>query len=301
MRERFAHKLSAIFGRAACGRRGLARIIFVYVCALVLPLFMLASRATPLSSEAEGAESERTEVNAPTMQGGNYSTFSHIQPMHARLPCLLCHRREDNNPRPKLPGHSPCAGCHAQQFNDSSSPICTICHTSPPSSALKAFPSLKSFNARFDHARHAGTGCTNCHRSAQRGVALSIPAGLGAHTTCFQCHSPRAQGTTRGDISSCGTCHQLGRLVRTPATSRAYRINFSHARHGARQRLSCNSCHQVLAGRAQGQQVTAPLIAQHFASTRAQSCMTCHNGKRAFGGDLSLDCKRCHRGTAFGF
>src|SRR4030095_14036100 len=62
----------------------------------------------------------------------DYSQFKHDNPQHARLPCLLCHRRDTNSPQPSLPGksnHTPRSGCHAQQSSDSSSPICTICHT----------------------------------------------------------------------------------------------------------------------------------------------------------------------------
>ena len=84
--------------------------------------------------------------------------------------CLLCHRRESNSPRPQLPGksgHVPCTGCHAQQFSNSDSPICTICHTDVKSGALKPFPRLKSFSMKFDHARHMkmqDVNCATCHR-----------------------------------------------------------------------------------------------------------------------------------------
>jgi hypothetical protein len=62
----------------------------------------------------------------------NYSQFKHDRSEHARLPCLLCHRRENNSPQPTLPGkdsHTPCTGCHAPQFAYQSGEICTICHT----------------------------------------------------------------------------------------------------------------------------------------------------------------------------
>lgn len=234
-------------------------------------------------------------------QAPDYSRFTHTNQQHARLPCLLCHQRTDNSARPSRPGHTPCAGCHAQQFADHSSPICTICHSSPPAPPLKGFPPLRTFNARFDHATHTrSANCATCHRPSRRGVALSIPAGASAHTTCFQCHTPRAQGRAGQDISSCGTCHRLGRLARTPETAAAYRVNFSHASHTSKG-LSCAECHTVRAGASQRRQVTSPQPLMHHASPGARSCMTCHDDKRAFGGDDFDDCTRCHRGNAWHF
>ena len=236
----------------------------------------------------------------------DYSKFRHSSTHHARMPCLLCHRRESNSPRPTLPGaagHAPCAGCHAQQFANKESPICTICHTDVNSGAVKSFPPLKSFRVNFDHATHLQLGratCATCHRPSRGGVALSIPAGFNAHSTCYTCHTPRAKSGDR-DISSCGTCHKLGGYSRTPEASAAFRLNFSHAKHGAAQKLACADCHQVRAGLPQRRQVTTPQPANHHANARSQSCMTCHDGKRAFGGDDFSVCKRCHTGTRWQF
>ncbi|HYV11129.1 MAG TPA: cytochrome c3 family protein [Pyrinomonadaceae bacterium] len=224
----------------------------------------------------------------------DYSQFKHDNRNHARLPCLLCHRRENNSPQPALPGkaaHAPCTGCHAQQFSNPASAICTICHTDAQSGKVKAFPPLRSFDARFDHAKHSGAACATCHRRNRGGVGLSIPARLNAHVTCFSCHTPGAQANGR-NISSCSTCHQLGRLVRTSEQARAYRVGFSHARHDA----TCAACHQV-----RGQQVSAPLPLNHHAPARAFSCASCHNGQRTFGGDDFSVCTRCHNGPSWRF
>ena len=111
------------------------------------------------------------------------------------------------------------------------------------------------------------------------------------------CHTPRAQSGGR-DISSCGTCHQLGGYSRTPEMMPAFRVSFSHAKH---LKVTCNECHQVKAGMPQRRQVSTPEPLNHHATGRAQSCMTCHDGKRAFGGDDFSSCKRCHTGTAWRF
>ena len=218
----------------------------------------------------------------------DYSQFKHDNRNHARLPCLLCHRRENNSPQPTLPGkaaHAPCTGCHAQEFANPASAICTICHTDAQSGKVKAFPPLRSFDARFDHAKHSGAVCTTCHRRNRGGVGLSIPARLNAHVTCFGCHTQKT--------SSCSTCHQLGRLVRTPEQARAYRVGFSHARHSE---SGCATCHQV-----RGRQVSAPLPLNHHAPARAFSCASCHNGQRTFGGDDFSVCTRCHSGPSWRF
>ena len=261
--------------------------------------YVLQSGAT--TGPAFTGTEQQTQSQAP--EGLDYSKFLHDSRNHARLPCLLCHRRESNSPRPQLPGqsaHAPCAGCHAQQLSNSDSPICTICHTDAKSGALKSFPRLKSFRMKFDHALHGkmdGVNCATCHRPTRGGVALSIPAGFNAHVTCYRCHTPRAQAQGR-DISSCRTCHQLGGYRRTSENARAFRVGFNHAKH---QKVTCNECHQVRAAMPQGRQVTSPVPLNHHARAGTESCMSCHDGKRAFGGDDFSACKRCHTGNRWQF
>jgi len=273
---------------------------------VALSLGLIAFGTSVINSRASGSVVDPNEMPQEQMQfpeGLDYGKFMHNSRNHSRLPCLLCHRRESNSPVPKRPGgsgHLPCAGCHAQQFSSPESPICTICHTDVKSGALKSFPRLKSFRMKFDHSRHLSMGsvsCATCHQSSRGGVALSIPAGFNAHTTCYRCHTPRAQSGGR-DISSCGTCHQLGGYARTPVLAQAFRVGFNHARH---QKVTCNECHQVRAGMPQRRQVTAPQPLNHHATGAGQSCMTCHDGKRVFGGDDFTVCKRCHTGTAWRF
>lgn len=235
--------------------------------------------------------------------GADFSKFTHLKPTHARLPCLLCHRREGNSPRPKRTGHMPCAGCHSQQFANPASPLCTICHDNVQTGSVKAFPSLRSFRMNFNHQKHVGgagrsqQGCSTCHKPERKGLTLSIPSGFSAHTTCYQCHAARAQSSGR-DISSCSTCHSLGGYRRTPELTRAFKVGFSHALHGARQRLSCEECHNVRSG-TQGRQVTKPVPLMHHATGATQSCISCHNNTRAFGEGNFSDCKKCHRGTTW--
>lgn len=230
----------------------------------------------------------------------DFSKFQHTNPNHSRLPCLLCHRRTDNSATPQMPGkpnHLPCTGCHQQQFANSSSPICTICHTNVQAGTVKAFPPLRSFDMRFSHAQHSSNACNTCHSPSRGGVALSIPSRTSAHNTCFSCHKPDAQANGK-NISSCGTCHQPGTFRRTPEFARGFRVGFSHAKHDSSEGLRCNDCHRARAGLSP---MSAPAPLNHHAPARASSCMTCHNGKRAFGGDDFTTCVKCHRGDSWRF
>jgi c(7)-type cytochrome triheme protein len=234
--------------------------------------------------------------------GTDYSHFEHSSSAHARLRCTVCHRRGNEAPQTIRPGHRPCSSCHSEKFASMKGPICTVCHTSaePKGPELKSFTGLKTFNMKFSHARHANAGCATCHKPINRSVALSIPAGKSAHSTCNQCHGVGAQKGGR-DLSSCDVCHQQGKYQRLPVSAKAYKINFSHGEHGSRQKLRCSDCHRVTAGVPPRRQMTKPLAAMHRASEGAQSCMSCHNNKRAFGGDDFSDCKRCHQGSTFRF
>lgn len=235
----------------------------------------------------------------------SFTKFEHTAEMHARLPCLLCHRREDNSTTPRLPGHAPCAGCHAQQFADPASPVCGICHTNAQSGAMRPFPRLSSFNVKFDHATHTRgsarprAGCVACHKSTAKGAALSIPARASGHATCYQCHTASATAGER-DISSCGTCHAIGSYSRTPVNVRAFAVSFNHSRHLSKG-LACAECHSVRPGAGQRRQVASPVAAQHNVPAGVSSCAKCHDGTRAFGGDNFAECKRCHTGDTWKF
>ena len=91
-----------------------------------------------------GASTSFNDPVTPTEpQDLDYSRFAHSSPTHTRMPCLLCHRRDTNASRINFPGksgHTPCIGCHQQQFAGSGSPICTICHTNAANGAMKGFP-----------------------------------------------------------------------------------------------------------------------------------------------------------------
>lgn len=300
--------------RAACGvadsrskRRVVALALVVAFAAVFVSIAVrgLVAKADAASA-ATLAEASATNASAePVAQGTK--RFSHAIRQHASVGCDSCHVRSAD-PHPHLPGHKACIECHATDFTTPGSPICADCHTNVESNnpPLKAFPGLIDFGMRFDHATHMKggakpeRGCSSCHVPIRRGAALNIIGGFTAHQSCYQCHSPTAQAGGRS-IATCSLCHALGSYSRPGVGSKAYGVGFSHAQHGARQGLSCEECHQVHAGAPQTRQVSSPQPTQHFGSARGASCMTCHNGKRTFGGDNFADCKKCHTGQTFKF
>jgi len=113
------------------------------------------------------------QQDLPAPQNKDFSRFTHTNAYHSRMPCLLCHRRDTNATRIGFPGrngHTPCIGCHQLQFNDSGSPICTICHTNAETGAMKGFPHLKTFGRKFVHSSHLRVACATCHKTNQRGA-----------------------------------------------------------------------------------------------------------------------------------
>jgi c(7)-type cytochrome triheme protein len=299
-------------------RLALAAIIFFSICAVTV---LNRSGASAVTNRLTAWRQPDSLNSASFATPSDYSRFSHSSPKeHADLMgrenCASCHRRSDASTQPRFPLHKDCTGCHLVQFTASSSspinPICTVCHNAETlnssSAPLKNFPRLLSFAAEFDHAQHLqgiesarpANGCAACHTPANRGVAETIPARLKAHQVCYECHSP---GKGASQTGSCGSCHRLGAYSPTSTLARPYRMGFSHADHTARERLTCDRCHNVRArGLPQTRQVSSILPAQHYVNPRAQSCANCHNDQRAFGdkGPNFDVCKRCHKGLKFG-
>ena len=302
MKDRLPERLSPRspgWPRSAKRRWLSLAVVALVACAFALALTDGAPVAA-IVTEADVSRSTASAAASGQNAEADFSKFSHGSGAHSRLPCATCHRRDNRAPQATRPGHRPCSGCHSQKFAALSGPICTICHKTaePKDGALKPPPALRSFGVRFDHARHQSANCASCHKPAGRGVALTIPAGSAAHATCYQCHNAGGQAGEQ-DISTCSTCHaQGGRTARAAMAARAYQVNFSHAAHTAKAKLSCSECHRLRAGR---DQVSEPQPLMHHASAGAQSCMSCHNNKRAFGGDDFADCKRCHTGPTFRF
>ncbi|HKP70105.1 MAG TPA: cytochrome c3 family protein [Pyrinomonadaceae bacterium] len=246
--------------------------------------------------------SETPEAIAVRASDKTFTEFSHSIPEHKKFECNSCHRREGKANDLKFAGHDSCVGCHISQFtNPEQQTMCVICHsdmnaTPPPT---KEFPTKfeEGFNMKFVHASHVSgegrppEGCASCHESA--GAGKTIPVGVEAHTNCYTCHTPDKK------IGSCNVCHELAPYRRTPPGRYVFKAVFSHREHSGAQGLNCADCHTVRAGQ-QGSQVSTIVAQEHNGA--GNSCASCHNGSRAFGGnDVTnmASCKRCHSGSGF--
>jgi c(7)-type cytochrome triheme protein len=75
--------------------------------------------------------------------------------------------------------------------------------------------------------------------------------------------------------------------------SKAYNYKFTHRVHAQREGISCAECHNVLVTSAAQVSVTQP---REHRGAGPGTCGACHNGRRAFGGELGpgCSCNRCH-------
>jgi hypothetical protein len=300
--------------QSAIAHTSLARLPAVFCLGVLFVSVVGVARAVFTTEAQTQPNTHRSLVVAfsPQNRDLDYSTFKHDSQRHASLACTSCHiRTADNSATPRFPGHKACFDCHKSQFVTANTPLCDICHSDlngshPP---LKTFPTRfdESFNVKFDHVEHntgsgrPPAGCAACHtRASSRSAALLIPTTISAHNQCYTCHTPSSKSSTGKEIASCGVCHDAKAYSRTSINARAFRFAFSHAKHGAAQRLACADCHLLSAGAPQSRQVSSPSASEHFPTTRGMTCLTCHNGKRSFGGDLAFkDCRRCHTAASF--
>lgn len=279
--------------------------LFAFILTVILPILVLS-----FTFDEKNVIRHQNAFSPHRLVGGlqNYGVFSHGTRAHANINCNSCHQRTDNSATPKFAGHSSCINCHLAQFVTPQSQMCAICHASVQTAAapLRAFPTQfnERFNMKFDHAVHnrgdarPANGCVSCHKPLRGGIALSIPVNLNAHNNCYSCHTPNRVVGGR-DIGSCNMCHAQANYRRTSTSAQAFQASFSHSDHSSRQGLNCADCHSLIPGASQTRQVSSPVTAQHFASSRAMKCMTCHNDRRAFGDRDFANCKLCHTKSTF--
>ncbi|MGB7070205.1 MAG: cytochrome c3 family protein [Pyrinomonadaceae bacterium] len=275
--------------------------------ALILVAF-LSIAASCIQQKAEGpdlaitaSEPYRPESIRVT-KNKDWDKFTHRVPEHDQIECNSCHARDAAKPyKLEYAGHDSCIGCHLNEWTNVKSGICVNCHnnlTAIPAT-MRKFPTKfrDGFNMKFDHADHDSgqgrppQGCASCHESA--GAAKTIPAGISAHVSCYNCHTPESK------IGSCNTCHTLAPYSRTRPSRAVFKAVFRHSDHTESQGTSCSECHSVRAGAPQSRQVSTPAAVQHCGRGNAVECRTCHDGGRAFGGDDFSSCARCHTGAGF--
>ena len=267
-------------------------------CALIA---FLAGCIQKQRSPVPITDAETAPLIPASASNREFETFSHAVEEHKQFACNTCHQREGRSREIELAGHESCIGCHLNQFTArSDQAMCAICHNDlkadPPT--LRAFPTRfrEGFNMKFDHAAHTrgagrpANGCASCHQPA--GAGQTIPVGFQAHSNCYTCH------TAESKIESCSVCHELAPYRRTLRSQYNFKAIFTHGDHRA---VGCNECHSVVAGAPNARQVTHIAILEHRAAP-VNTCLQCHNGRRAFSGNDGTNvasCSRCHKGSGF--
>jgi hypothetical protein len=192
----------------------------------------------------------------PQLPATPADSFEHSR--HQKLPCLTCHRTESRHGALTFERPRGCQICHHQSPASSD---CTACHDAIGDSLSVSFTITTARHAPrprtvpFQHARHTGLRCTDCH-----GEPVSL-APLDSVRNCSGCHVPHHESPRQ-----CGSCH---RQVAATAAGHKRRPD-SHtgcdACHSERvvqeltpARTFCLSCHEP--------------GADHY---RERECSTCH-------------------------
>lgn len=185
--------------------------------------------------------------------------------------CTVCHHESD---KPQ-PSPLSCGSCHATEFDakfssDHQSNLpketCVQCH--------HAELGTLSYS-HDDHATQYASDCTDCHHG---------PDIEPEPMACGQCHGETTEGNTPGLREAAHT-----------------RCESCHADMYEKKLEGCSSCHELLPGKAEGEQPSCASC--HYEGeptplpTRMDSfhdqCMACHEkvGKGPFG---EKSCTRCH-------
>lgn len=267
----------------------------VVVLAVLAIGLSASSSLTRTSGSTELLAAIETSVESSSAPQDN-AKFNHSK--HNQLKCDQCHVRKADAVKPVMPGHPACISCHIKEFTSPKFAICANCHQGitavrPP---VLDFPERQTFGLEFSHKTHATyvTGdkradCSSCHTIA--GARTTFPA----HRECYVCHKAPEQVKAGEKVggASCGECHTTSGDKKPPsAMSKAYNYRFTHQVHSQRAGISCGECHKVLGESAT--QVSLPQLKEHR-GVGFQACGSCHNGRRAFGGELAnSSCARCH-------
>ncbi len=211
--------------------------------------------------------------------------------------CESCHK-QDATGEPQLVGkreHARCLeGCHTFTADCSTmaagvGKVCASCHPTLKPACLPKLPPSPglSFEAKFTHGRHTAAGssaeplCARCHE-AQAFAVGAPPITTTAHRACSGCHERGAKPF----MTECAGCH---RSPQAPLASppNPYALDqFDHRDHMRSSKAQgCMTCHQGLAN------------ANENALPRPQmnNCQTqCHNGKTAFAA-TGTRCTTCHK------
>ncbi|MGA9770537.1 MAG: cytochrome c3 family protein [Blastocatellia bacterium] len=273
-------------------------LVFALLFAAIFTSSMFGGKGEAQSRKSQSAPAKKSQ-SVPAAGVADSSRFNHTSSKHGEMKCDQCHQRRADAIKPVMPGHRACIACHIKEFTSTGFGICANCHDGIKAvqPAVLQFPERQSFGTEFSHKTHATyqsgerrAECSDCHQIA--GARATFPA----HRECYVCHKAPEQvkAGERVGGASCGECHTTtGDKTPPSVMSGAYKFRFTHQVHAQREGIKCSECHSVLTGGTEAQ-VSLPALSQHRGAGY-KNCGGCHNGRRAFSGELvDKACARCH-------
>lgn len=214
-----------------------------------------------------------------------------VNDIYGELPCFRCHSYQDfvspkkgsfPHPLHRDKGYH-CNQCHsfkAHSFMKTNTGLCNDCHN------LKVIGfSYTSLPARFDHERHAGLGCKECHPGIfpmKKGLTRINMDDIYKGQFCGACHD----GKKAFSSSECSRCHEMkgfGKDLRYKVEAIGD-VVFSHKFHTAL--FSCDQCHPTTF---QMKKTKGKMTMEEI--NKGKYCGTCHNSSMA---SPASDCGKCH-------
>jgi hypothetical protein len=174
---------------------------------------------------------------------------------HRAVACGTCHRPDERHRDLRRWTARDCEACH---HGDATPAGCTSCHEraefvpprrSPTPMALSVWPGSRVRDLVFEHERHDGIGCLDCHRGGMRVPAEHCSACHTDHhrpeAECASCHVPPApdvHGLAAHLTCGGAGCHSSEATLR-PMHSRTSCLVCHTEQRDHRPRRDCVACH----------------------------------------------------------
>lgn len=175
---------------------------------------------------------------------------------HSDVECTTCHTSEQRHGQVTIESRAQCQECHH------TAPVvsrgCAACHGTSGVVGARSVATVMEIVGRdrqrrlaFDHGRHAGLGCAECHGGA---------AAMTVTRDCASCHEPH-HGATAG----CATCH-----VEPPETAHDSEVHTGGC--------AGSSCHEseTYGAMTQGRNTCLACHRDQVDHRPGQTCAQCH-------------------------
>lgn len=181
--------------------------------------------------------------------------FPHAR--HTTVPCMTCHVTTGSGARLKVAAPEGCRACHHSTDQKSQ---CAACHSKTLSTTYavpvafsaptRSVPVTRSVD--FDHQRHAGRQCTECHANdVMRTPQVTCTSCHADHhapdRNCSTCHPTARVGHDRTAHDGCTTCH-VARTIPAITGSRTLCLVCHEPQRNHKPGGDCATCHAIRSG-----------------------------------------------------